>query len=411
MIHGFSNSVASLSSEVRKPGRTKVFGWVQGPPRNQRYLSGRILSLCAIVLLVCVASGMRGQPALFLTARASQQAGNLALAEQQYRTLLRAEPRFVPALTNLGVVLVQQGRVSEGIEAYRAALRVDPQSLQARVDLGLAYFRSEQWEKAAGTFRELLTNHPDDRRCDHLLAVSYMHLGNHAAAARAYEHLLPTDDPEVLVGLAASYKELGRTEDSDRMLQTLLASHGESATALFLLGMADYTRGDYSSAASHLTKSLTLAPGTVEAHFYLGATYFKQRDFAAALAEWKRARDIDNDYFPAIFSSGALLIDQHEFASAAPLLQHAYALRPHDGNVQVALARAYIDLDRMPEALAMLESGVRSLPESQPVHFLLARTLKQTGHPREAAREFARCKTLVDRDTASLIEPADAAAQ
>ena len=411
MIHEFSNSVASLSFRETKPSCALRVGWARYLVDMRRFPSSQISYLGVIAFLVCVSGTIEGQSALFLAARDSQMKGDLAQAEKQYRIVLRHEPRLVSALTNLGVVLVQQGRLTEGIEEYRAALRVDPHSLQARVDLGLAYFRSEQWRRAGATFQEVLARSPDDRRCRQLLAISDMHAGDYTGAATAFERLLPSDYPEVLVGLAATYKDLGRTEDSDRMLQQLLASQGESSTALYLLGMADYTRGDYPSAATHLAASLKLAPVTVEAHFYLGATYFKQRDFPAALAEWKTARDLAPDYFPAVFSSGALLIDQHDAQSAAPLLEHAHKLRPQDGNVQVALARADIDLDRMTEALALLQSGVRSLPDSQPVHFLLARTLKQMGHPREAALEFARCKTLVDKDTASLIEPADAATQ
>ena len=348
-----------------------------------------------------------GQQSLFDQGHESQNQGNFALAEQQYRQFLVANPRSIPAITNLGVVLAQQGKLMEAIEAYLRALRLDPTARATRIDLAIAYYRSQQWNNAAEAFGRVLRENPEDRRCRQLLAVSFIHLGNFRRAAEEYEKLMPSDDPEVLVGLASCYKDIGRTDDSDRVLHTMFATQGDSPTVLYLLGMADYSRGAYPEAVNHLNQSLKLAPTTVDAHFYLGATYFKLRNFPAAVTEWKLAQQLDSSSFPAIFATGCLLLDQHEAESALPFLEHAYTLKPHDADVQLALARAYIALERWTAALPLLQNATRILPKSQPASFLLARTLKRLGHEREAASEFARCKTLIQKDTESMTEPTD----
>lgn len=348
-----------------------------------------------------------GQQSLFDQAHESQSQGAFAQAEQQYRQFLAANPSSIPALTNLGVVLARQGKLMEAITTYSRALRLDPTARATRIDLAIAYYRSQQWNHAAGAFARALREHPEDRRSRQLLAVSLIHLKNFGRAAEEYEKLMPTDDPEVLVGLASCYREIGRTGESDQVLHNMLATQGDSPTVLYLLGMADYSRSDYSHAIEHLNQSLKLSPTMVDAHFYLGATYFKLRNFPAALTEWKIGQQFDPNSFPAIFATGCLMLDQHDAERALPFLQHAYTLERHDGDVQLALARAYIVLQRWTEALPLLENAARLLPESQPASFLLARTLKQLGHQKEAATEFARCKTLIRKDTENMTEPAD----
>jgi tetratricopeptide (TPR) repeat protein len=363
----------------------------------------RILLFASLTALC--SPGAVGQESVFDQAHESQNQGALALAEQQYRQFLVTNPKSIPAITNLGVVLAQQGKLMEAIEAYLRALRLDPRARATRTDLAIAYYRSQQWNNAVEAFARVLREHPEDRRCRQLLAVSLIHLGNFRRAAEEYEKLMPTDDPEVLVGLASCYKDIGRTDESDRVLHTMFETQGDSPSVLYLLGMADYSRGAYPEAVDHLNQSLKLAPTTVDAHFYLGATYFKLRNFPAAVTEWKLAQQLDPSSFPAIFASGCLLLDQHDAEGALPFLEHAYTLKPHDPGVQLALARAYIVLQRWTAALPLLQSATHLLPQSQPASFLLARTLKQLGHEREATNEFARCKTLIQKDTESMTEP------
>lgn len=377
------------------------------PPGGPDFPKMKIVVLISTALLALCPLRAIGQVSLFETAHENQKRGNTAAAEKEYRAYLKADPHSVPAITNLGVVLAQQGKFTEAIAQYRTALSLDPQSLPARIDLALAYYRSKRWREASETLEQVLRINPQNRRCRQLLAISYVHRGDPRRAAEEYEKLMPTDDPEVLVGLASSYKDLGRKADSDRILSALLQAHEDSPTVSYLIGMAAYSRGDYPEAVHSLQQSLRLDPSVVDAHFYLGATYFKLRNLPAALAEWKLAQDLDSNSFPAFFASGALLIDQQSASDARPFLERAYALKPNDPAVQLALGEAYFDLKQPQKALPLLQSASRLMPHSQPASFLLARTLKELGLNKEAAVEFARCKTLFRKDLDIMGEPTD----
>ena len=68
---------------------------------------------------------------------ALQQAGSEA-AEVAYRKAIALDPRFAPAYTNLGGLLVKQERYKEAQAALQRAISLDPENVDAYNNLGLA---------------------------------------------------------------------------------------------------------------------------------------------------------------------------------------------------------------------------------------------------------------------------------
>jgi Flp pilus assembly protein TadD len=70
---------------------------------------------------------------------ADLQLGRLGQAEQILRRALERDPRFVPALNNLGVVLMEEGKIGEAVETFKIAFALDSgQSARIRENLRLA---------------------------------------------------------------------------------------------------------------------------------------------------------------------------------------------------------------------------------------------------------------------------------
>ena len=51
--------------------------------------------------------------------------GRLGQAETRLRQAIKADPTFVPAMNNLGVVLMEQGKVQEAREVFQSAFALD----------------------------------------------------------------------------------------------------------------------------------------------------------------------------------------------------------------------------------------------------------------------------------------------
>jgi predicted O-linked N-acetylglucosamine transferase (SPINDLY family) len=89
------------------------------------------------------------------------QAGNIPQAEQLYRQILRADPSFAEAHTNLGHVLVRQERYVEAIAEYQQALRLKPDQFEAHYILAIALRDQGQLNEAAAHFQQAVRLRPD----------------------------------------------------------------------------------------------------------------------------------------------------------------------------------------------------------------------------------------------------------
>ena len=75
---------------------------------------------------------------------ANLRLGRLGQAETMLRRALEADQTFVPALNNLGVVLMEQGKIQEARQVFKNAFALDSgQSDEIRENLRLAIAKSE----------------------------------------------------------------------------------------------------------------------------------------------------------------------------------------------------------------------------------------------------------------------------
>jgi Flp pilus assembly protein TadD len=95
---------------------------------------------------ICRAAGTRHQRRRALSAigSANLALGRLGQAEKVLRRALELDPTFVPALNNLGVVLMEQGNYGEARLMFQQAFALDSgQTDSIRENLKLAIAKSE----------------------------------------------------------------------------------------------------------------------------------------------------------------------------------------------------------------------------------------------------------------------------
>lgn len=308
----------------------------------------------------------------------------------------------MPALTNLGIVLARQDRLEEAVAMYRKALAIDPAALPVKTNLALASYRLGKWPDVIRWFGAVLEKQPDDRRALQLSAIACYQANRYTEAARLYERLLPSADPSILIGLASSYRELGRKQEEEKLLKVVLEQSGQSPEVHYLIGLVEYAREDYAPAVTSFQKSIELDPARGDAYFYLGATYFKQRNLDEAVRVWKLAAEIDRQSFSSAFALGALLAELQEYADARRHLERAVKLRPNDPAAQFELGRLHFQLKQFPQALELLRSAAALNPASKQASFFLAKTYQRLGRRPEADSEFERGRKLADDETTGL---------
>jgi predicted CXXCH cytochrome family protein len=148
----------------------------------------------------------------------------LAEAEGEYRTALRLDPNFVPALVNLADLDRARGMDEEGAEFLRKALAIEPDNADVRYSLGLYLVRKHDYPEALDLLRRAHELMPDNARYAYVYAVA---LNSGGAAGEALALLEETHrqhpaDRNVLMALVSIARDNGDVAAALRHARALL---------------------------------------------------------------------------------------------------------------------------------------------------------------------------------------------
>ncbi|MFH1278941.1 MAG: glycosyltransferase [Candidatus Eisenbacteria bacterium] len=142
--------------------------------------------------------------------------GRMREAEDDLRTALESNPRFVPARNSLGCFAFEQGNAVEAEEHFRRALADEPGSADVARNLGDLFFSVGRVEEALRVYRDIVRRTPDDPSVYVDLGGWYERLGDQGGAAEWYRQALEKspDHEEAKKRLAALEEAaVGATRD------------------------------------------------------------------------------------------------------------------------------------------------------------------------------------------------------
>ncbi|WP_162180411.1 tetratricopeptide repeat protein [Methylocapsa aurea] len=134
-----------------------------------------------------------------------------AAAEEQYRTALRLDPNFIPALVNLADLDRMRGRDEQGAELIRKALTIEPNNADIRHSLGLLLVRRRNYAEALPELRKASELAPGNARYAYVYAIALNSIGAREPAMELLEqtHKRHPSDRDVLLALVSLARESG----------------------------------------------------------------------------------------------------------------------------------------------------------------------------------------------------------
>jgi tetratricopeptide (TPR) repeat protein len=103
-----------------------------------------------------------GSPVILTkTGIAYHNLGDLATAAKYYHLAAKADPRYAPAINNLGTVDFARKNYRRAIGSYKKALRLEPRSAPFLANLGTGYLARKDYAHAFATYREALAIDPE----------------------------------------------------------------------------------------------------------------------------------------------------------------------------------------------------------------------------------------------------------
>jgi Flp pilus assembly protein TadD len=113
------------------------------------------------------------------------EAGDLANAKRQYRTLVMINPLLSEPHFDLGVIAYQEKDDEEAIRELRRAVELEPQYAAAWLHLGVVYDHTGRFKEAADAFNVCLDADANEGRCRTGLAAEQERLSTRSSGRRS----------------------------------------------------------------------------------------------------------------------------------------------------------------------------------------------------------------------------------
>jgi len=246
----------------------------------------------------------------FAQAIQAYEAGDLDTARQGFEKVLAKSPQSLNSQFNLGVIAERQGRVDDARIAYEKVLLLEPAHTPSVVNLANVYRAQERGDDAIALFEKALK-----------------------APGRAH-------DAALLNGLSATYRHLGKLDESEATARKVLERNKDHPGAYKNLAYVAYAREKYRQAELLVGTARKHAEKDPALYNLLGMVYLKLDERPRALAQFQKAVSLDEKYAPGYLNLGALALSYRDYAGAEKSFARALELEPDSTEARLSLAWA-----------------------------------------------------------------------
>jgi tetratricopeptide (TPR) repeat protein len=243
-----------------KAARAALEAWLKQEPANAaaRYRLGRALfglgehRAAFEELQHATKTDATLEPAAITMGWLFTRAGDVTKAGEWMNYAVKIDAESLDVQMGVAAWLVEQNRGDEAQSHIEALARIDAQSNQVRKLSGLAARQRKDLAQAELIFQAMVNDSPADAWARNQLALVLAEQNDPARRQRAVElaELSVRQNPKAtdsLATLGTVYYRLGRLDDAEKLLQTIVGSGQGSSDAAFILAQVHTDRGQTGS--------------------------------------------------------------------------------------------------------------------------------------------------------------------
>jgi predicted O-linked N-acetylglucosamine transferase (SPINDLY family) len=217
--------------------------------------------------------------------------GNLARAENLYRSILRVCPRHFDALHLLGVIAAVSGNPAQALELMDQAIAVDPTSAMAHNNRGLALQEMRQWAAALASFDRASALDPHYAEPHYNRGNVFKDTAQWATAIANYDRCiaLKPSHADAYCNRGIALMELKQCVGALASFERAIAIRGDFAAAYYSRGNALCELKRFAAALASFDQAIALKADFAEAHANRGVALNELQRFDEALDAWKIA--------------------------------------------------------------------------------------------------------------------------
>ena len=269
-------------------------------------------------------------------------------------------------LFDSAVELERAGRHAEAVAEWGRALAIDGENTKARNNLGMALLNAGASGEAVAQFRKAVDLNPAFLEAHNNLGVALGQLGRFDEAIAHFKLVVEANPevPQALANLGAALVAAGRAGEAIPYLERLVQANPRSADVHETLGRALTAVRRWGEASAHFRQAVAMDPRRADARFDLGGALFAQGKTGDALAEWREGLKLEPENIAVLSQAAWTLATSADpavrnGAEAVALGERAMKItRGREPAVFDALAAAYAEAGRFPEAVKTAQAGV-----------------------------------------------------
>ncbi len=287
----------------------------------------------------------------------------LEQALAMYEQLLQERPDSPVAHFNAGVLYARAEQWPQAVRHMAKAVELDPAYLEARMGLGVSLELSGELAQAKEQLLKALELEPMNVQLTHYLARVCYRLGELEESGEWITRSLSFRPRDVDLHLALAYLriEQKRWADAVEIVRAAFGLHPEGPVAAELwtvLGGAFEAGEIFPTAKEAYRKALETAPGLPKPYLYLGALHHRLKEYEEAEKVFREGYERSPQDPNILNGLGYLYADWgRKLEEAVRLIERALAQDPENAAYLDSLGWAYYRMNRVEEALKLLEEA------------------------------------------------------
>jgi tetratricopeptide (TPR) repeat protein len=337
----------------------------------------------AIALLTDLMNQQPGwQNGALLLAQMLSDAGRNAEAVAYLEQAATANPALYPSLAD---AYERAHRWSDAADAYGKAIERSPRNLEWKTRLARVLYNKGDYAslaKARTALGEVLTAAPNDEQALYLMSQVQRRLGNFDGAETSARRIIAQNSKspwgyhalaQALEGRRRYQAVIDDLRDVVTEFRSAPAGDAEFELALLLpdLGFAYQELGAYDKAIAAFEEARKISPDDAGAAGNLVAANIAGKRYSRAveLAQQARARYPDDLRLAALQAQA--LRQSGKVEQGLTLLEGVVRTHVDDPAAYITLGRLYLDADRQPQAIKLLQEAQQKFPGNTSIAFEL----------------------------------------
>ena len=313
---------------------------------------------------------------LFIATKAEAQTSALAIADSLYAVgnyseaieeLERSDSKSEAVLLKLAQAQKASGNMVAALDNYRTVMKLNPKRVLTAVAYGKLLSSTGNLQEADSILSQLTVNHSMNAEFHYQLGL-IREKRKDSTAMKHYNFaiLLQKNHQQALAKVAKSALVRGKLVRAERLSKQGLETNPTNLTLLSILAQAYYFQKEYKLAIEEFEKLVGLGAGSEFIHSRLGTSYYHLQNYDKAIAHFNSALDYEDENHATHYSLGKLYALKGAYEDSERHLLFAILLKDVSVDEEFAsLGLTYKLSEKPKEALTYFNKALEENPDNE----------------------------------------------